>query len=63
MTRKYNEIRKDENDCLLPISRQLDKLRSLTLEAGEALKMGDELTNKSYEQILKVQRKVNELGI
>ena len=63
MTRKYNEIRTDENDCLLPISRQLDKLRSLTLEAGEALKMGDELTNKSYEQILKVQRKVNELGI
>lgn len=63
MTRKYNEIRKDENDCLLSISRQLDKLRSLTLEAGEALKMGDELTNKSYEQILKVQRKVNELGI
>lgn len=63
MSRKYSEIRKDENDCLVAISRQLDKLRSLTLEAGEALKMGDELTNKSYEQILKVQRKVNELGL
>lgn len=63
MSRKYSEIRKDENDCLLSISRQLDKLRSLTLEAGDALKMGDELTNKSYEEILKVQRKVNELGL
>lgn len=63
MSRKYSEIRKDENECLVAISRQLDKLRKLTLEAGEALKMGDELTNKSYEQILKVQRKVNGLGI
>lgn len=63
MTRKYSEIRKDENDCLVSISRQLDKLRSLTLEAGESLKFDDELTNKSYEEILKVQRKVNELGL
>ena len=63
MTRKYSEIRKDENNCLLSISRQLDELRKLVLEAGEALKMGDELTNKNYEEILKVQRKVNELGI
>ncbi|MCC4326097.1 hypothetical protein LMB33_05600 [Limosilactobacillus reuteri] len=63
MTRKYNEIRKDENDCLVSISRQLDKLRELTLEAGKALKFNDELTNKSYEEILKVQRKVNELGL
>ena len=63
MTRKYSEIRKDENDCLIKISRQLDELRSLTLEAGEALKFNDELTNKTYEKILKVQRKVNELGL
>lgn len=63
MARKYSDIRKDENDCLVAISRQLDKLRSLTLEAGEALKLGDELTNESYEKILKVQRKVNELGL
>ncbi|WP_346709040.1 hypothetical protein [Limosilactobacillus oris] len=63
MSRKYSEIRKDENDCLIKISRQLDKLRSLTLEAGDALKFNDELTNKTYEKILKVQRKVNELGI
>lgn len=63
MARKYSDIRKDENDCLIKISRQLDKLRSLTLEAGESLKFDDELTNKSYEEILKVQRKVNELGI
>lgn len=63
MTRKYSEIRKDENDCLIKISRQLDKLRSLTLEAGDALNLGDELINKNYEEILKVQRKVNELGI
>lgn len=63
MTRKYSDIRKDENDCLVAISRQLDKLRSLTLEAGDALNLGDELTNKNYEEILKVQRKVNELGI
>ena len=63
MTRKYSEIRKDENDCLVSISRQLDRLRKLTLEAGDSLNLGDELTNKSYEDILKVQRKVNELGI
>lgn len=63
MARKYSDIRKDENDCLIKISRQLDKLRSLTLEAGESLKFDDELTNKSYEEILKVQRKVNELGL
>ena len=63
MTRKYSEIRKDENDCLIKISRQLDKLRELTLEAGDALNLGDELINKNYEEILKVQRKVNELGI
>ena len=62
MTRKYSEIRKDENDCLLSISRQLDRLRKLTLEAGDALKMGDELTNKSYEQILKVQHNLDKLG-
>ena len=63
MARKYSDIRKDENDCLVAISRQLDKLRSLTLEACEALNVGDELTTKSYEKILKVQRKVNELGL
>ena len=63
MTRKYSEIRKDENNCLVSISRQLDRLRELTLEAGDSLNLGDELTNRSYEEILKVQRKVNELGI
>lgn len=63
MTRKYSEIRKDENDCLVSISRQLDKLRSLTLEAGESLKFDDELTNKTYEKILKVQRNLDELSI
>lgn len=62
MTRKYSEIRKDENNCLVAISRQLDKLRSLTLEAGDALNLGDELTNKNYEQILKVQRNLDKLG-
>ena len=62
MSRKYSEIRKDENDCLVAISRQLDKLRSLTLEAGDALNLGDEITNKNYEQILKVQRNVDKLG-
>lgn len=62
MSRKYNEIRKDENDCLIKISRQLDKLRSLTLEAGDALNLGDELTNKNYKQILKVQRNLDKLG-
>lgn len=63
MSRNYSEIRKDENDCLMSISRQLDRLRKLTLEAGDSLNLGDELTNRSYEEILKVQRKVNELGI
>ena len=63
MTRKYSEIRKDENDCLVAISRQLDKLRSLTLEAGDSLNLGDELTNRNYEEILKIQLKVNELGL
>lgn len=62
MSRKYNEIRKDENDCLVSISRQLDKLRSLTLEAGDALNLGDELTNKNYKQILKVQHNLDKLG-
>ena len=63
MTRKYSEIRKDENNCLLSISRQLDQLRKLTLEAGEALKFNDELTNKTYEKILKVQRNLDELSL
>lgn len=63
MSRKYSEIRKDENDCLIKISRQLDKLRSLTLEAGEALKFNDELINKNYEEVLKVQRNLDNLGI
>lgn len=63
MTRKYSEIRKDENDCLVAISRQLDRLRKLTLEAGKSLKFNDVLINENYEEILKVQRKVNELGI
>lgn len=63
MTRKYNEIRKDENNCLVSISRQLDRLRKLTLEAGDSLNLGDELTNKTYEKILKVQRNLDELSI
>lgn len=63
MSRKYSEIRKDENDCLVAISRQLDKLRSLTLEAGDALKFNDELINKNYEEILKVQHNLDKLGI
>ena len=63
MTRKYSEIRKDENECLLSISRQLDELRGLVLEAGESLKFNDELTNKTYEKILKVQRNLDELSI
>ena len=63
MTRKYSEIRKDENDCLLSISRQLDELRKLVLEAGDSLKFNDELTNKTYEKILKVQRNLDELSI
>lgn len=63
MTRKYSEIRKDENNCLVSISRQLDELRGLVLEAGDALKFNDELTNKTYEKILKVQRNLDELSI
>lgn len=63
MSRKYSEIRKDENECLVSISRQLDKLRSLTLEAGESLKFNDELTNKTYEKILKVQHNLDKLSI
>ena len=63
MSRKYSEIRKDENDCLVSISRQLDRLRKLTLEAGDALKFNDELTNKTYEKILKVQRNLDELSL
>lgn len=62
MTRKYSEIRKDENDCLVAISRQLDRLRKLTLEAGDSLNLGDELTNRSYEEILKVQHNLDKLG-
>lgn len=63
MTRKYSEIRKDENDCLVTISRQLDRLRKLTLEAGEALKFNDELTNKTYEEVLKVQHNLDKLSL
>lgn len=63
MTRKYSEIRKDENECLLKISRQLDELRKLVLEAGDALNFNDELTNNTYEKILKVQRNLDELSI
>ena len=63
MSRKYSEICKDENDCLLKISRQLDELRGLVLEAGDALNFDDELTNKTYEKILKVQRNLDELSI
>lgn len=63
MARKYSDIRKDENDCLVSISRQLDRLRKLALEAGESLKFDDELTNKTYEKILKVQRNLDELSI
>ena len=63
MSRKYSEIRKDENDCLLKISRQLDELRKLVLEAGDALNFDDELINKNYEEVLKVQRNLDELSI
>lgn len=63
MTRKYNEIRKDENDCLLSISRQLDKLRKLVLEAGDALNFDDELINKNYEEVLKVQHNLDKLSL
>ncbi|MDD1400970.1 hypothetical protein PSA87_04915 [Limosilactobacillus reuteri] len=63
MSRKYSEIRKDENACLLKISRQLDKLRSLTLEAGDALNFDDELINKNYEEVLKVQHNLDKLNL
>lgn len=62
MTRKYSEIRKDENDCLVAISRQLDELRKLVLEAGDSLNLGDELTNKTYKEVLKVQHNLDKLG-
>lgn len=63
MTRKYSEIRKDENDCLVSISRQLDELRELTLEAGDALNFDDELINKNYEEVLKVQHNLDKLSL
>lgn len=63
MSRKYSEIRKDENDCLLSISRQLDRLRKLTLEAGDALNFDDELINKNYEEVLKVQHNLDKLSL
>ena len=63
MTRKYSDIRKDENNCLLSISRQLDKLRKLVLEAGDALNFDDELINKNYEEVLKVQHNLDKLSL
>ena len=63
MTRKYSEIRKDENNCLLSISRQLDELRKLVLEAGDALNFNDELINKNYEEVLKVQHNLDKLSL
>lgn len=63
MTRKYSEIRKDENDCLIKISRQLDKLRKLVLEAGDSLNFDDELINKNYEEVLKVQHNLDKLSL
>ena len=63
MTRKYSEIRKDENDCLLKISRQLDELRKLVLEAGDSLNFDDELTSKTYEEVLKVQHNLDKLSL
>lgn len=63
MSRKYSEIRKDENDCLLSISRQLDELRKLVLEAGDALNFDDELINKNYEEVLKVQHNLDKLSL
>lgn len=63
MSRKYSEIRKDENDCLLKISRQLDKLRKLVLEAGDALNFNDELINKNYQEVLKVQHNLDKLSL
>ena len=62
MTRKYSEIRKEENDCLVSISRQLDKLRGLVLEAGDSLNFDDELINKNYEEVLKVQHNLDKLS-
>ncbi|UXE90189.1 hypothetical protein [Limosilactobacillus reuteri] len=63
MSRKYSEIRKDENECLLKISRQLDELRKLVLEAGDALNFDDELINKNYEEVLKVQHNLDKLSL
>ena len=63
MTRKYSEIRKEENDCLVSISRQLDKLRGLVLEAGDSLNFDDELINKNYEEVLKVQHNLDKLSL
>lgn len=63
MTRKYSEIRKDENDCLIKISRQLDELRKLVLEAGDSLNFDDELINKNYEEVLKVQHNLDKLSL
>ena len=63
MSRKYSEIRKDENECLLKISRQLDELRKLVLEAGDSLNFDDELTNKNYEEVLKVQHNLDKLSL
>ena len=63
MTRKYSEIRKDENDCLVSITRQLDELRKLVLEAGDALNFGDELIDKNYEEVLKVQHNLDKLSL
>ena len=63
MTRKYSEIRKDENDCLIKISRQLDELRKLVLEAGDSLNFDDELINKNYEEVLKVQHNLDKVSL
>ena len=63
MSRKYSEIRKDENDCLVSISRQLDELRKLVLEAGDALNFDDELINKNYKEVLKVQHNLDKLSL
>ena len=63
MSRKYSEIRKDENNCLIKISRQLDELRKLVLEAGDSLNFDDELTNKTYEEVLKVQHNLDKLSL
>ena len=63
MSRKYSEIRKDENECLLKISRQLYELRKLVLEAGDALNFDDELINKNYEEVLKVQHNLDKVSL